>query len=315
LRKVLLILTSLIVAGGLVFYLVTAPVTISASALPDHTPDVENGKLLFIAGGCAECHAAPAKACDDLDIKDQAVLVGGRCLKADVGTFHVPNISPDRETGIGAWSTLDFINAMKRGVAPGGTHLYPSFPYTAYQRMTFEDLIDLKAYLDTLPAERSEVPDHELRFPYSIRRGIGLFQRLYLDGKTFEPDRDASDAVNRGAYLVLGPAHCGECHSPRNFLGGIIEDEAFAGGRTPEKKGRVPNITPSKDGIGDWSEEDIEYFLETGLTPDFDVIGETIVPVQENMARLPAEDRAAIAKFLKTLPPRPDAVKKLDTAN
>jgi mono/diheme cytochrome c family protein len=315
LRKAFFILLALIVAGALAFYLLTMPVTLPASALPDHAPDIANGKIMFIAGGCAECHAAPKGACDDLDIEDETVLTGGRCLKTDVGTFHVPNISPDKETGMGGWTMLDFVNTMKRGVAPGGVHLYPAFPYTSYQRMTFEDLIDLKAYLDTLPAVSSTVPAHALRFPYNVRRGLGLFKRLYVDGKTFAPDPEASDAVNRGAYLVLGPAHCGECHSPRNALGGPIQSQAFAGAKGPDGKGTTPNITPSKDGIGDWTEEDIAYLLETGSTPDFDVIGEMMVPVQENMAKLSGDDRSAIAAFLKTLPPRLDAVKKSDTAN
>jgi len=313
LRKALLIVVVLIAAGAIAFYLLTMPVTVPASALPDHAPDIENGKTMFIAGGCAECHAVPADQCDDLDIKDETVLAGGRCLKTEVGMFYVPNISPDKETGIGDWTTLDFVNAMKRGVAPGGVHLYPAFPYSSYQRMTFEDLIDLKAYLDKLPAVHNTTPAHALRFPYNIRRGVGLFQRLYVDGETFEPDPQASDAVNRGAYLVLGPAHCGECHSPRNALGSIVQSKAFAGAKNPEGKGAVPNITPSEHGIGDWTEEDIAYLLESGTTPDFDVIGETMVPVQENMARLPTEDRSAIAAFLKTLPPRPNAVKKSKT--
>ena len=309
-RRAFLMLLALIAVGAIAFYSLTAPVTVPASALPDHAADLDNGKVMFIAGGCAECHAKPAGACDDLDIEDETVLVGGRCLKTDVGTFHVPNLSPDMETGIGKWTTLDFVTAMKRGVAPGGVHLYPAFPYTSYQRMTYEDLIDLKAYLDTLPAVRNRPPAHALRFPYNIRRGLGLFQRLYVDGKTFAPDPQASDEVNRGAYLALGPGHCVECHSSRNMLGGIVAAKAFAGARNPDGKGTVPNITPSKDGIGDWSEEDIAYLLETGSTPDFDVIGEAMVPVQENMERLTAEDREAIAAFLKTLPARPNAVQK-----
>ena len=310
LRKAILLLLGLMALAALAFYVLTIPVTEPAAALPNHRPEIANGKTMFIAGGCAECHAVPVKGCDDLDIQDETVLAGGRCLKTDVGTFHVPNISPDKETGIGTWTTLDFVNGMKRGMAPSGEHLYPSFPYTSYQRMRFEDLIDLKAYLDSLPPVRSTVPDHDLRFPFNIRRGVGLFQRLYVDGKTFVPEAHASEAVNRGAYLVAGPGHCGECHSPRNLLGGTIEAEAFAGARNPEGKGRVPNITPSQDGIGDWSIEDIAYFLETGTMPDFDVVGGLMVPVQENMARLSESDRDAIAAFLKTLPPRPDAVKK-----
>ena len=309
-RRALLILLALIAICAVALYVVTAPVTVPASALPDHAPDIDNGKVMFIAGGCAECHAKPIGACDDLDIENDAVLAGGRCLKADVGTFNVPNISPDAETGIGNWTTLDFVTAMKRGVAPGGVHLYPAFPYTSYQHMTYEDLIDLKAYLDTLPAVYSQTPAHKLRFPYNIRRGLGLFQRLYVDGKTFTPDPQASDEVNRGAYLVLGPGHCGECHSPRNGLGAVVAAQAFAGARHPDGTGTVPNITPSADGLGDWSEEDIVYLLETGSTPDFDVIGDTMALVQENMEKLDAGDRAAIAAFLKTLPPRPNAVSK-----
>lgn len=312
-RWALLFLVGLIAIGAIGFYGLTMPVTVPASALPNHTSVIDNGKVMFIAGGCAECHAKPIGKCDDLDIEDETVLVGGRCLNTDVGTFYVPNISPDAETGIGNWTTLDFVSAMKRGVAPGGVHLYPSFPYTSYQRMTYADLIDLKAYLDTLPAVRNETPAHTLRFPYNIRRGLGLFQRLYVDGKTFAPDPAVSDEVNRGAYLVRGPGHCGECHSPRNAFGGIIADEAFAGAKNPDGKGTIPNITPSADGIGDWSEEDIVYLLETGSTPDFDVIGDTMAPVQENMEKLSAKDREAIAAFLKTLPSRPNAVQKSKT--
>ena len=307
--KISLIAVALLIAAGLAFYLLTTSVTFSASDLPDHVPDAANGKTMFIAGGCAECHAVPAKACDSLDIEDETRLAGGRCLKTDVGAFYVPNISPDKESGIGGWSTLDFVNAMKRGVAPGGVHLYPAFPYTSYQRMRFEDVIDLKAYLDTLPPVRSAVLANDLRFPYNIRRGVGLFQRLYVDGKPFLPDPEASEAVNRGGYLVLGAGHCTECHSPRNALGGIIAGEAFAGAESPKGKGDAPNITPSEDGIGDWSAEDIAYFLETGSTPDFDVVGESMVPVQENMALLPPGDREAIAAFLKTLLPRPEPAK------
>jgi mono/diheme cytochrome c family protein len=286
------------------------PVAVPASALPEHAPDLANGKYLFTAGGCADCHAVPLKGCGDSKIEDAERLAGGRCLKTPFGTFNVPNISPDKETGIGTWTTLDFVTAMKRGIAPGGTYLYPAFPYTSYQRMTYADLIDLKAYLDSLPAVKSEVRPSELRFPFNFRRGLGLWHLLYVDGKSFTPDPAASAALNRGAYLVQGPAHCTECHSARNALGGIVEATAFAGAPNLEGDGSVPNITPSEDGIGDWSEEDIAYLLETGNKPDFDTIGETMVPVQKNMAALTSEDRNAIAAYIKSLPPRPDAVPK-----
>lgn len=304
-RKALLLGLAILAAGGLAFYLLTIPVTFSAADLPDHAPDIANGERMFIAGGCAECHAVPIGTCDSLDVEDETKLAGGRCLKTDMGTFYVPNISPDPESGIGGWSTLDFVNAMKRGVGPGGVHLYPAFPYTSYQRMRFADLIDLKAYLDTLPPVRSAVPANDLRFPYNVRRAVGLFQRLYVDGKTFMPDPQQSDTVNRGAYLVLGPGHCTECHTPRNAFGGLIAAQAFTGAKSPEEgRGDVPNITQSDAGIGDWSQEDIVYYLETGSTPDFDVVGGAMVPVQENMAQLPARDREAIAAYLKTLRPQ-----------
>jgi mono/diheme cytochrome c family protein len=310
LRRALLALLVVAVAGAVVFYVLTIPCTVPASELPAHKPDLANGEYMFTAGGCAECHATPEKKCNDPKTQDKHVLSGGRCLKTPFGVFNVPNISPDKEAGIGSWSTLDFVNAMKRGIAPGGEHLYPAFPYTSYQRMTYADLIDLKAYLDTLPASKTVPPPHELAFPFNIRRGLGLWQLLYVDGKDFVPDPKQSAELNRGAYLVMGPGHCAECHSSRYFWGGIIKSEEFAGAHNPEGKGTVPNITPSKDGIGDWSLKDISYLLETGNTPDFDVIGESMAAVQENMAKLTAADRDAIAAFIKALPARPDAVPK-----
>ncbi len=306
-RRALLALFGVSVAGLAVFYFVTIPVAVPATALPEHTPDPTNGKYLFTAGGCAECHAAPLEGCDDLKIKDAKKLVGGRCLKTPFGTFNVPNISPDKETGIGNWSTLDFVTVMKWGVAPDGTYLYPAFPYTSYQRMTYEDLIDLKAYLDSLSAVKSDVPPSDMRFPFNIRRGLGLFNRLYVDGKSFTPDPDATAKINRGAYLVRGAAHCSECHSPRNLLGGIVRTREFSGAPSLEDRGSAPNITPSEDGIGDWSEEDVAYLLETGYTPDFDMIGEAMAPVQRNMAKLTPEDREAIAAYINSLQPLPDA--------
>ena len=307
-RKALLALLLLGVAGALAFYFLTMPVTVPASALPAHTPDVANGNYLFTAGGCADCHAVPLEGCDDLKIKDAEILAGGRCLNTPIGTFNVPNISPDKDTGIGKWSTIDFVNAMKHGIAPNGTYLYPAFPYPSYQRMTYEDLIDLKAYLDSVPAVKNSVPPSELRFPYNVRRALGLWNRLYVDGKSFTPEPGASAEINRGAYLVRGPAHCSECHSSRNLLGGIVKDTEFAGAPNLEGDGDVPNITPSEDGIGDWTGDDIAYLLETGNTPDYDTVGETMVPVQKNMAKLTPEDRKAIAAYIKSLPPRPDAV-------
>ncbi len=293
-----------ILAGVVGFWLLTRPETIPASQLPAHTPDLANGERMFHAGGCAACHAAPASAaCDDPKLRDRTRLAGGRCLKSPFGTFYASNISPDRETGIGGWSDIQFVNAMMRGIAPDGGHYYPAFPYVSYQRMRYADVLDLKAYLDTLPAVRSQVPDHDLALPFQLRRGLGLWKWLFLDGRQFVADPAWDAKLARGAYLVEGPGHCGACHTPRTVLGGRRADLKLAGGPAPEGSGHVPNITPHASGIGDWSENDIAYFLETGFTPSFDAVGGTMAQVQENMARLTPEDRAAIAAYLTAVPP------------
>ena len=298
-RKLIVLAVVLAILGAAAFWVLTIPHTLAQTDLPDHKPDVANGQYMFYAGGCESCHSAIDAKGDDL-----FKLGGGRVLTTPFGKFHVPNISPDKEHGIGGWSTLDFVNAMKRGVRPDGAHLYPAFPYPSYQRMKIEDIIDLKAYLDTLPPVADVVPPHELPFPFSIRRGLGVWKLLYIDGKAFTPDPHGDDKLNRGAYLVTGPAHCGECHSPRNLIGGIIASRAYSGGPAPEGNGHIPNITPDADtGIGSWSESDIASALESSFKPNFDSFGGAMAAVQRNLAMLTADDRAAIAAYLKSLPP------------
>jgi mono/diheme cytochrome c family protein len=291
--RIILVLLALALIGAGAFWLLTIPRTLSASDLPDHAPDVEHGRYMFYAGGCASCHATPGA-------DDPLKLGGGLELASPFGTFHVPNISPDPDLGIGGWSTLDLVNAMVRGVSPADTHLYPAFPYTSYQRMKLEDVIDLKAFLDTLEPVTSEVPPHELPFPFNIRRGLGLWKLLFLDGKPFAPDPAANAEINRGAYLVTGPGHCGECHTPRDALGGLERDKWLTGAPNPEGKGKTPDITSV--GLKDWSQNDIAYALETGFTPDFDSLGGSMAAVVRNTSHLTPEDRAAIAAYLKSVP-------------
>jgi mono/diheme cytochrome c family protein len=252
---------------------------------------------MFYAGGCASCHATPKQ-------DDKGRLGGGLALVSPFGTFKVPNISSDRTHGIGGWSEAQFANAMLRGIGRHGEHLYPAFPYTSYQRMTLEDVRDLYAYLRTLPADATPSAPHQIGFPFNVRRGVGLWKLLYLDGKNFEPDPGRSALLNRGAYLVEGPGHCAECHSPRNPIGAIDPERRFAGGPDPEGKGWVPNITPHADGIASYSEKDIAYLLETGTNPEFDSVGSTMALVVESTAKLKAQDRAAMAAYVKSLPPR-----------
>lgn len=306
-RLAAILLVSLIVAAGLGWFL-TAPKALSAADLPQHQPDLKNGELIFYAGGCTSCHAAEeAKGADRLK------LGGGMELKTDFGAFRVPNISPDKETGIGGWSELDFANALVRGVSPGGAHLYPAFPYPSYARMRIEDVLDLRAFMATLPPVSNRVADHDLKFPFSIRRGVGVWKFLYLSPTPVLTIPNAPAHVQRGQYLVEGPGHCGECHTSRDFMGGLRKAQWLAGAPNPEGKGNIPNITPSPDGLT-WSEEEIVETFKTGFTPDFDTLGGRMGEVQENLSHLPDADLQAIAAYLKAVPPLPDAVPKKEEA-
>ena len=300
------VLAAICVAAGAGFWFLTAPVTIAAAELPAHEPDPERGRWVFHAAGCNGCHAAP-----DAKGEDRYRLGGGVPLTTAFGTFYAPNISPDPDQGIGGWSELDFVNAVLRGVSPDGEHYYPSFPYTSYQRMRVEDALDLKAFIDTLPPVTDASVEHDLPLLFRFRRGLGLWKRLYAKGEPFRPDPAADDAVNHGAYLVTALGHCGECHTPRDRLGGLIAERALAGGPDPEDETKtVPNITPHPDGIGGWSVEDIKDALRTGFLPDFETLGGAMVEVQENLAELTEADREAIALYLKSIPPLPDEPEK-----
>jgi mono/diheme cytochrome c family protein len=252
---------------------------------------------MFHAGACASCHALPGS-----DEDGPVLLGGGHELITDFGTFRVPNISPDPFTGIGRWSPVDFANAMHHGTSPQGRHYYPAFPYPSYTRMKLEDVLDLKAYLDTLPAVEHAVSGHDLSFPWNLRRGIGLWKLRYLDSSPVVEIDETDELLVRGRYLAEGPAHCGECHTARDRAGGMRFPRWLGGAPNPDGEGRVPNITPHDDGLGDWSLADITYYFKSGLTPDYDTSSGSMVAVQENLAQLPESDRKAIAAYLKALP-------------
>ncbi len=293
-------LVAILLAG--VAWFLTSPEPLSAAQLPAHAADAGNGERIFHAAGCASCHAAP-----DAEDEDKLQLGGGLELATDFGVFRVPNISPDPETGIGGWSTLDFANAVLRGVSPGGAHYYPAFPYSSYIRMRPADVIDLKAFMDSLPPVSNRVAEHDLGFPYSFRRGVGLWKRLYLSAGPVAALPDASETVQRGQYIVEGPGHCGECHTSRDWMGGLRKELWLAGAPNPEGRGTIPNITPDEDGLT-WSESEIVSALKSGITPDFDELGGRMRDVQEELSHLPGEDLQAIAAYLKAVPPLPDAV-------
>lgn len=292
--RITVALALMAVAGLAAFWFLTRPAVVGAETQAPHANDLDNGRTLFFAGGCASCHAAPNQP-------DRTRLGGGLALKSPFGTFHVPNISSDARDGIGGWSEAQFVTAMLRGTSPAGKHYYPAFPYTSYQRMRVEDVRDLFAFLRTLPPVQGRVRAHQLPFPFNIRRGVGLWKLIYLDGESFRPDPSQPAEWNRGAYLVNGPGHCAECHSPRNALGAIIADKRFTGGPDPEGgQGSVPNITQAR--LSRWSVAHIAELLASGRTRNGDTVGGAMAAVVRETAQLSPEDRRAIAVYIKSLP-------------
>jgi len=306
LRRLSLALIFTVAAAIGIYWWLTSPPPLWSGSGEAYAPDAVNGEVVFNAGGCSSCHAVPGQP-------DRFRLGGGVAIPSPFGTFYAPNISPDPADGIGRWSEADFINAVTRGISPAGTHYFPAFPYTSYVQAKIGDLRDLFAFLKTLPPVPGKVRDHDVPFPFNIRRNIGIWKLLFMDDRAFTPDPTHPVSWNRGAYLVNSLGHCAECHSPRNLLGGIIAAQRFAGGPNPEGEGWVPNIT--RKGLGEWSEKDIVYFLETGLTPDGDSAGGAMARVIKNTSQLKREDREAIAEYLKSLPavegpPRPKKVEQ-----
>jgi mono/diheme cytochrome c family protein len=297
-RSIATALLLLAAVGLAVFYVLTVPSRLPLDALKPRTTDLANGETLFNIGGCASCHATPKQ-------DNRLRLGGGLELKSPFGTFKVPNISSDAKVGIGAWTEEQFANAMLKGVGRNNEHLFPSLPYTSYQRMSLNDVRDLFAFLKTVPPDASPSRPHVLPFPFNVRRLLGGWKLLFLDGEAFTPAPARDSLYNRGAYLVEGPGHCAECHSSRNLLGAIKPSQRFAGGAGLEGDGWVPNITPHADGLAGWSVADFEFFLSTGLTPDGYSVSSGMTDVIRNTSKLTADDRRAVATYLVALPARP----------
>lgn len=253
---------------------------------------IARGAVLFAAAGCANCHTdRPHKG---------PRLGGGRALVTAFGTFYTPNISPDPQFGIGRWSDTDFLNALHQGVSPSGKDYYPAFPYAAFTQMSDDDILAIKRYIFSLPPQRVVNRPHALHFPFNIRLGIKLWKILYLREGPLAPDPDESAAWNRGAYLVRAVVHCGECHTPRNFLGALEDGRRFAGNATGPDGMTAPDITPDPKALGRWSTDDIASFLDDGFTPSGDSTGNTMAEVIHGTGMLSPADRQAIAVYLKT---------------
>jgi mono/diheme cytochrome c family protein len=276
--------------------IVASALAISLPAVANAAGDAKRGEYLAKAGGCVGCHTE--------EKKDAVPFAGGRALKTPFGTFYGPNITPHPDAGLGRWSEENFMRAMRHGERPDGANYFPAFPYPSFTRIADADLRDLWAYLRTLPPSNRANQTHDLRFPFGIRLLVTVWKWLFFTPGVFTPDTALAAPANRGAYLVQALGHCGECHTPRNFLGGPKRDRFLAGGKGPDDK-NIPNLTPTK--LKKLSDAELKDFLQTGATPDGDVVAEAMGEVITNTtSKLTAEDLAAVIAYLRVLPAIPD---------
>src|SRR5512135_122241 len=247
--------------------------------------DAKRGAYLAKAAGCIGCHTEEKKGA--------VAFAGGRALKTPFGTFYGPNITPHPSAGLGRWSDTDFMRALRLGVRPDGAHYFPAFPYPSFTRITDADMRDLWAFLRTLPPSPRANQAHDLRFPFGWRPLVVVWKWLFFSPGAFVADPGQPPNVERGAYLVQALGHCGECHTARNFLGGLKRDRFLAGAAKGPNGDRVPNLTPAR--LKKWSDADLKGFLQTGLTPDGDVPAETMGEVIRNTtSELTPQDLAAL---------------------
>mgnify|MGYP001440998686 CR=1 FL=1 len=294
-------LAAAIVGAGLVglagFWVLTRPAELSAATLTllaSHPADAARGEAVFWAAGCASCHAAPGVAAS-APVDQRLILAGGRRFASPFGTFTAPNVSMHPTAGIGTWTLAQFARALLLGVSPEGAHYYPAFPYTTYAHATATDVADLWAFWQGLPAVDTPSQPHDLGFPFTLRRGLGLWKLLNLSDE-FVMTEASDPVIERGRYLVEALGHCGECHTPRDALGGLQRDNWLAGGPNPAGQGRIPTVPPQG-----WGASDIANYLQSGFTPSFDVVGGEMADVVANIGRIAPEDRAAIAAYLLAL--------------
>lgn len=259
--------------------------------------DSRRGEIIFNAGNCTSCHT---------DVKNKGpLLAGGRRLATPFGVFVSPNITPDPTHGIGRWTDQDFIQAMRKGLSPQDRHYFPVFPYPAFTKLSDQDLLDMKAYIFSLPPVAQPSKPHEVGFPFNLRLGAAFWKWLYFKEGSLKDDPARDPLWNRGRYLVEAAGHCAECHTQRNLLGGLQRDMWLAGSADGAEGKSAPNLTPDKEtGIGGWSDGDLRDFFKTGTMPDGDVVGGLMAEVVDNAtSRLSDADVRAIIVYLRSLPP------------
>lgn len=261
--------------------------------------DARRGQYIATLGGCASCHTD--------DKPGSPALAGGRALKTPFGTFYGSNITPHPDAGIGRWKEEDFVRAMRHGERPDGAPYFPAFPYTSFNKIGDKDLKDLWAYLRTVRPDPRPSRAHELKFPYSVRQGVRLWQYAFFKPGVFSADPRQGADVNLGGYIVQALSHCAECHTPRNALGAMQQDRWLAGGIGPDGKD-LPNLTPTN--LKKWSDGELKEFLQTGITPDMDSANAAMQEVIDNItSKMSERDLAAVIAYLRSLPALPDAPK------
>jgi len=265
-------------------------VLLSSAGAAAEEDTVQRGEYLVHAGGCVSCHTPGGGE----------KLAGGRPLATPFGTFYSPNITPEAETGIGRWTDAQFLLALREGVRPDGANYFPVFPYPSFTRITDSDALAIKAYLFSLPAVRRQNRPHDVPFPFSWRFLQTGWKLLFFVRGPFDPEPERSAAYNRGAYLVTALAHCGECHTPRNFLGALRSGQWLAGTPDGPEGHLVPNITPDPDtGIGKWEKNEIVELLRTGTTPEQSKVKGTMrETIEDGLKYLNDGDLEAISGYL-----------------
>ena len=284
--KVISFLALLVVVILIGYFSASKVKTTDFAHLKNLTPNLGNGEYVFIAAGCSNCHQS-------LGSTDELALAGGTAFNSTFGTIYAPNVSMSERDGIGKWTIVEFAKALKEGISPEGDHYFPAFPYTSYSKITDQDLVDLWEFWRTLPIIDGESKKHELKWPFSVRRNIGLWKLLY-----FSKEPRVIEDFDRGQYLAEALLHCTECHTPRTFLGGLQKKKWMQGGKNLVSKGFIPNITTFEL---NWSPAEISEYLLTGFTPDYDSAGGQMALVIDNTSRLTKRDRDAIAGYIYTI--------------
>jgi len=265
-----------------------APIEPPARAAFD-TALIARGAALAALADCAACHTAA----------DGKAYAGGYPLRTPFGTIYGTNITPDPDTGIGRWSQAAFVRAMREGVDRAGRHLYPAFPYTHFTIMSDEDLQALYAFMMTREPVRAEARANELVFPLNVRMLVSAWKMLFFDQHRFRADPARGDEWNRGAYLTLGPAHCGACHTPRNVLGAEKEREFLAGG---DAEGwHAPALTATSRAPVPWTAESLFRYLRYGASETHEVAAGPMASVVHNLGHVPEQEVRAIATYIASV--------------